>query len=45
MPEVLRWSGPAIRIVALTSNLLEELDGGGNGYRWGINHWGINCMT
>ena len=40
MPDVLQQSGSAIRIAALASNLIEELDGRGNWYRSGIL-----CMT
>jgi len=40
MPDVLQQPGSTIRIAALASNLIEELDGGGNWYRSGIM-----CMT
>ncbi len=40
MTDVLQSSRSAIRIAALVSNLIEEVDGGGNWYRSGSN-----CMT
>jgi len=40
MLDVLQQPGSAIRIAALASNLIEELDGGGNWCRSGIT-----CMT
>jgi len=40
MPDVFHQSGSAIRIAALASNLIEELDGGEKWYRSSIM-----CMT